>query len=302
MEDYRTESRNRTPNRRWKAPLAMVAVVAAVLVVSFVALPTFLTSPVLAYSYSVGSYTYGVSYFSATDHESTGEGSIIPGPDVSTEAEGTVTYTVEDNSNTETKTIGIRADVTGGNNLDGTFEDMPEVRFVIDSDGGLVEMLAPGPEVGIPGFVLPEALPGSSRGYGGLPFGFGPEFPDRPLDVGDSWTTTGPRGALAEDGPQYTAEHRVIGEETVAGRETIVITSLYETPAFETDHADDDMVAGAFYGPESSEVTVWFDPAAGIIVRAELDRTNTGETRFDNGQILTTNGTTRIVVELVTDS
>lgn len=277
----------------------MVAIVAAVLVVLTVALPTSLTSTVLAYSYPVGSYTYDLSYFSATELESSGEGSIVPGPDVSTEAEGTLTYTVEEDSNAETKTIGVRADVTGGNNLDGPFEDIPEVRFVVDSDGGFVEILAPGPNVGIPGFVLPEAMPGSSRVYVGLPFGFGPPFPDRPLDVGDTWTTSAPRAAFAEDGPHFTAEHGVIGEETIAGRETIVINSLYETPAFEVESNGDERIA--LYGPESVEVTVGFDPAAGIIVRAELDSTSTSETRHENGQVLTSNDSTEIVVELMAE-
>lgn len=301
LEDEQSVGRKRTANLRWRAPVAMVAVVAAVLVVLTVALPTSLTSTVLAYSYPVGTYTYDLSYLSATELEPTGEGSIVPGPDVSTEAEGTLTYTVEEDSNTETKTIGVRADITGGNNLDGPLENIPEVRFVVDSDGGFVEILAPGPHVGIPGFVLPEAMPGSSRLYAGLPFGFGPPFPDRPLDVGDSWTTSGPRAAFAEDGPHFTAEHRVIGEETIAGRETIVINSLYETPGFEVESNGDERIAEALYGPESVEVTIWFDPADGIIVRAELNRTTTSEIRYEDGQVFTSSGSTEIAVELTAE-
>jgi hypothetical protein len=285
----------RQPNRRWKTP-ALVAAVAASLVVLTIALPTSLTSTVLAYSYSQGTYVYDLSYLDSTSLESIGEGSIVPVPDSSTEVDGTLTYTVEDHPSGETQTIRVQADVTAANNLDGAIEDIPEVRFVVDADGEFVRAL--GPE-SFPGFVLPQPLPGSSL-YAGLPFGFGPPFPDHPLEVGDSWTTTGPRAVFVEGGPQFTAEHKIIGEDEIAGRTTLIINSVYETPAFEVGHVDGEAVADDFfYGPELVEVTVWFDPAAGIIVRAELDQTTTSETRHDNGQTIASNGVTKIVVELV---
>lgn len=276
-------------------PVVVVAVVAAVLVVLTVALPPSFTSTVLAYSYPQGSYTYDLSYVAATDIEMT-EGSFQPGSDVLTEAEGTLTYIVEEDPNSDRKTIRINADVTGGNNLDGPIEDIPQVRFVVDSEGELVEALAPSSDKGFPGFVLPEPLPGS--GSAGLPFGFGPPFPDHPLHVGDTWNTSGSRSAFREDGPQFTAEHEVVGEETVVGRETLIIRSVYTTAARETDDTGDDLVAEVVRGPETADVTVWFDPAAGIIVRAELDRTRTSESRFENGQILTSSGTTEIIIQL----
>lgn len=297
-EEQSVGHRWRTPRRRWRTPVAMVAVIAAVLVVLTVALPTSLTSTVLAYSYPQGTHTYEISYLDATHMEPTGEGSIVPGPDVSTEAQGTLTYTVEEDPTAETKTIGVQADVTAANNVDGTIEDIPEVRFVVDSNGEFVQALAPDSGEEFPAFVLPEPLPGSSL-YAGLPFGFGPPFPDYPLDVGGSWTTSGPRSIFVEDGPQFTAEHKVIGEETMAGRDTLIIHSSYQTPAMKVDHTGDETIIAAFYGPESEEVTVWFDPAAGIIVRAELNRTTTSETRHENGQSLTSDGMTEIVVELI---
>jgi hypothetical protein len=301
-EEPRAVARHSTTRkRRWRMPVALVAVAAAVLVVLVVALPPSLTATVLAYAYPQGTYTYDISYVDATDLELTGEGSIVLGPDSATEAEGTLTYTVEEDLDAETKTIGIRADVTGRNNLDGAIEGIPEVRFVVDSDGAFVRLLAPEPDQGIPGFVLPEPLPGSSRNYAGLPFGFGPPFPDHPLDVGDSWTTSGPRGAFAEDGPQFTAEHEVVGRETILGRETMIITSVYHTPAFEPGDGRVGWIRDTSYGPETADVTVWFDPGAGIIVRAELDRSTTSETRHENGQVLTSNGTTQMLVELTPD-
>jgi hypothetical protein len=289
------EPRRHQTNRQWRTP-ALVAGLAASLVVLMIALPTSLTSTVLAYSYSQGTYVYDLSYFDSTSLESTGEGPIRPGPDVSTEVEGSLTYTVEDDPGSDTQTIRVQAEVTGANNLDGPFEDIPEVSFVVDADGEFVRAL--GPE-SFPGFVLPQPLPGSSL-YAGLPFGFGPPFPDHPLGVGDSWTTAGPRAVFVPDGPQFTAEHTVIGEEEVAGRATLIINSVYETPAFEAPHVDGEAVTEAFfYGPELVEVTVWFDPADGIIVRAELDQTTTSETRHDNGQTIISHGVNKVEVELI---
>ena len=294
LESERSVDRVRRQSRRWRMP-SLVAAAAAVVVVVSIALPPSLTSTVLAYSYSQGTYVYDLSYFDSTSLESTGEGSIVPGPDASTEVEGTLTYAVEDDPSGETQMIRVRADVTGANNLDGPFEGIPEVSFVVDADGEFVR--AVGPE-SFPGFVLPQPLPGSSL-YAGLPFGFGPPFPDHPLDVGDSWTTGGPRAVFVEDGPQFTAEHTVIREDEIAGRSTLIINSVYETPAFATDTAGDETITKVFYGPETVEVTVWFDPAAGIIVRAELHHATTSETQHDNGQTITANGVTTIVAELV---
>ncbi len=284
-----------------------VAVVglAAALVVLMVSLPTSLTPTVLAYSYPEGTYTYDISYFET--HQQTGsadEGSIQPGEVSSTEAHGTLTYTVEEGSDAGTKTIGVQAVVSDVNSGHPMFQDIPEVRFVIDSNGGFVRALGPESGEGFPELVLPDPLPGSNLS-GGLPFGFGPPFPDHPLDVGDSWTTSGPRSAIVEDGPQFTAEHKVVRTETIAGRDTLVINSVYQLPARDvTDQSVGvpDWITEASYGPETADVTVWFDPEAGIIVRAELDRATTSETRFEDGQTLTSKGTTQIVVELTTKS
>jgi len=293
LESEQSVGRVRKQSRRWRMA-SLVAAAAAVVVVVSIALPPSLTSTVLAYSYSQGTYVYDLSYSDSTSLESTGEGSIIPGPDASTAVEGTLTYTVEDDPNGETQIIRVQADVTAANNLDGPFED-PEASFVVGADGEFVRAL--GPE-SFPDFVLPQPLPGSSL-YAGLPFGFGPPFPDRPLNVGDTWTTGGPRAVFVEDGPQFTAEHEVIGEDETDGRSTLIINSVYETPAFETDTAGDETITKALHGPETVEVTVWFDPEAGIIVRAELHQATTSETQHENGQTITANGVTTIVAELV---
>jgi hypothetical protein len=276
---------------------------AAALVVLMVSLPSSLTPSVLAYSYPEGTYTYDISYLAT--HQQTGpadEGSIEPGDVSSTEAHGTLTYTVEEGPDPGTKTIGVQAVVSDVNSGDPTFQDIPEVRFVVDSNGGFVRALGPESGEGFPELVLPDPLPGSNLS-GGLPFGFGPPFPDHPLDVGDSWTTSGPRSAIVEDGPQFTAEHKVLRTETIVERDTLVINSVYQLPARATDESvGPDSITEASYGPETAEVTAWFDPEAGIIVRAKLARATTSEIRFEDGQTLTSNGTTQIVVELTTKS
>lgn len=286
------------PNRRWRAPAAMVAVLSAFALVLTIALPTSLTPTVLAYAYPQGTYTYEVSYLDATVLESFGDGPWEPGPDSSTEAVGILAYTVEEDEGEGTTTIGIRADATLVSNLDGTSVVAVDLRFVLDADGDLVRILDPGPDSGFPAFVLPDPLPGSSR-YAGLPFGFGPSFPSHPVEVGDSWTTSGPRSMFAEAGPNFTATHTVVRAETRAGRDTLVITSVYETPVAHVDHPDDTDVTRSSYGPESVTVTVWFDSAAGIIVRAEVNRTWTSRTVFESGQTLVSNGSSQMVIQLI---
>lgn len=291
-------SHGRTPNRRWRKLIAMAAVLSAFALVLTVALPNSLTPIVLAYSYPQGTYTYEISYFSSTDTESVGEGSLVPGPGASTEGVAILNYTVEENPSEGTKTIGVRADGTVVNNLDGTNEVAVDLLFVLDGDGDLIRILEGGGDAGFPAFLLPEPLPGLSR-YSGLPFGFGPPFPSHPLGVGDSWTTSGPRSVFAQDGPQVNAEHLVIRTEIVAERDTLVIRSVYTTPETQVDHSGEELVTGSFYGPEKVEVTVWFDPVAGIIVRAELDGAWASGTTFENGQVFVSNHSTRTVIQLV---
>jgi hypothetical protein len=293
-EESEVRHSRRTRNRRWTAPIGIVAAIAAVLVGLMVALPSSLTATMLAYSYPEGTYIYDVYYFEANHAESTGEESIVPGPDDSTEAKGTLTYSVEAGPETGTMVVGVQANVTdlnldcGHPCSDELFRDIPELRHVVDSNGELVRVLSPDTEEGWPALVLPDPLPGANLSAG-LPFGFGPRFPDHPLDVGDTWTTNGPRAAFWEDGPQFSAEHTVTGREEIVGRDTFVISSTYQTPARETANGTDHG-----FGTEASEVTVWFDPEAGIIIRAELDYA----TENDDGPVTSTS-TAQIVVELI---
>lgn len=245
-----------------------------------------------------GTYTYAISYSETHHAESTGAGSIVPGADVSVEAEGTLTYAIEDGPEDSMKTVSVQAvvsDVTQSCGhpecSDELFQDIPEYRVVIDSNGRFVRTLSEDTEEGWPALVIPQPLPGADLS-GGLPFGFGPPLPKDPLDVGDSWTTSGPRSAFNEDGPQFSSEHTITGRETIAGRDTVVISSVYQTPA--QGEANN---GGNEFGTETVEVTVWFDPTAGIILRAELDRTD----ESDDGPV-TSSGTTQIVIELIEDA
>lgn len=77
----------------------------------------------------------------------------------------------------------------------------------------------------------------------------------------------------------------------MVGRDTVVISSVYQTP-----HPGAADTASNDFGTETAEVTVWFDPTAGIIVRAELNRTH----EHDDGMV-TSSGTTHIVIELIED-
>lgn len=245
-----------------------------------------------------GIYTYAISYFESHQAESTDAGSVVPGGDVSIEAEGTLTYTVEDGPEEGMWTVSVQAIVSDLNQScghpecsDELFEDIPEYQMVIDSKGNFVRTIALESDKGLPALVIPEPLPGSNL-HGGLPFVFGPPLPEDPLHVGDTWTTSGPRSAFNEDGPQFSAEHTVTGTETLAGRDTVVISSVYQTPAPGT--VDNERNG---FGTETAEVTVWFDPNAGIILRAELERTDGN----DDG-LVTSTGTTQIVVELTDET
>jgi hypothetical protein len=265
----------RGPKRSWRVPIAALASVAAAVVIIMVASPTSLTSAVLAYAYPDGTYTYDVSYLSVPDPESV-------------EAKGTLSYTVEEGSNDGLTTVEVQADFPDVDINCGhptcpedraLFTEIPAVRYVFDSSGAFVQSPAPDPLEEFPEPVLPDPLPGSNL-YVGLPFGFGPPFPDHPLQVGDSWTTSGPPPGSDGREPQFSADHTIVEEQTIAGRETMVIRSDYQS---ETG-------GGGF--PVTTRVTVWFDVAGGIIVRAELDRSMT---TVDGDQI----GATEIVVELV---
>lgn len=299
------------PRFRWKAPVGIAAAAAAVMVA--LTLPTSLTPSVLAYAFPEGTFSYAVEHDEAHTTQIDGEGQITAGAPVSTEAEGTLTYTVDDGPEAGTMEIGVQADVSSVNIECGEtdcaddetlFQDIPELRFVVETDGELVEYLPTGADDAIPALVLPDPLPGSDITVG-MPFGFGPPFPERALEIGDTWTTEGARSAFADGGPMFTAQHEVVGEETMAGRDTVVIESVYQTEATEvTDRTGDTAdapVSEMTYGPEAVQTTVWFDPAAGIIVRAELHRTTTAVTEYENGQTGTSTGTTQMLVELISE-
>lgn len=299
---------------RWKTPVVAIAAVTAVVVGLTVALPASLTPSVLAYSFPEGTSTYTVEYDEAQSMRIDGDGAVEAGSPVSTHAEGTLTYTVGEGPEAGSMEITLQTEVPNVNvecghadcsSDESLFDTIPALRFVVQTDGALIEYLPPAVDDAIPALVLPDPLPGSSISAG-MPFGFGPPFPDSPLQVGDTWTTAGDRSRSAGSAT-FTAQHEVIREEIVAGHNTLVIESVYLTAAAEVVNRTEDpavrtmtpAVITMTSGPELVETTVWFDPVTGIIVRAELERTTTAVTAFENGQTATSSGTTRMLVELI---
>ncbi|MFQ5947776.1 MAG: hypothetical protein ACE5KX_02810, partial [Acidimicrobiia bacterium] len=104
--------------------------------------------------------------------------------------------------------------------------DVPEVVLLLDAQGNVIDFL-------VGGQALPPGLLGdpSAFGPGGLgtgpPHAF-PAFPDRPLSVGESWDTQITQEVF---GVALTLEghHRVVGEEDLRGRATVVIETTLTT-------------------------------------------------------------------------
>ncbi|HEX6947705.1 MAG TPA: hypothetical protein VF246_10185 [Acidimicrobiia bacterium] len=286
---------HRSPGRRrrWRLPAVLVAAVLVFTLVLSVGVPDSMLPAVLAYTYEPGTYTYELSYVATSEADGT-RGRALEGRDSRTEAEGTLTYIVEAGTDTDARTVRIQSDITATNSVDGPIVDVPEVKVTIDAEK-IVEIDSPVSEESVPDFVMPEPFPGGRRALAGLPFGFGPSFPDRPLAVGDTWTTTRP--VSGDVGVQVIGTHEVLREETVAGRDTVVIHSVYEVPevSFEDRGRRD---ADIVIGPIRIEATIWFDREAGIIVRAEVVRTSTTQTTFESGQVITSERRVETVVEL----
>jgi hypothetical protein len=171
-----------------------------------------------------------------------------------------------------------------------------ETTVVVDANGHPTE-------VTVGGQTLALDLLGDFQGLGGLgglgtPQHLGPEFPDHPVAVGDSWETETSQDLMGIEFRQR-GEHRIVGQETVAGRPTYKVASVIRTDGMELDFADLtglSMAAAGSLDPASVdemqmaldmfesmgidmryqiadtvlEMTSWFDPVAGIVVRLEL--------------------------------
>ena len=165
--------------------------------------------------------------------------------------EGTISYQTSPGPDENTTTIRITTDIKmidnqmsmGGVNVPTPpdakapgFETPINVTVVVDQQGNVVEFAS-------------EALDGLLMGNGFLPTAsvgsqelnrpFGPAFPDDPVDIGDTWTER-----IEQEGPAgmgmivTTAEHRLAGVDTEAGRTILVVESEYWTEAFEWDMSE----------------------------------------------------------------
>lgn len=295
--------------RRWTVPAGVAAVVAAALVVLTVAVVMSLTANAV-YPFRQGVFTYRIEYEQTNEVLVEGTGLVKAGNPISEEAEGTLTYIVEEGPEPGTMTIRVQATVSDTHIQCGQrdctyeqmlYEDISEIRFIVHEDPSHVEFVGSDSGKPLPKLVRPDVLPGANP-YGGMPFGFGPPFPNDALDVGDTWYTSGPLLGENEDGYQFTAEHHVVREEEVDGRRTVLIESLYQIPAVELDSLRREVEAvppiSDTHGPHHIEVAVWFDPSDRIVVRALLESNTTSLTKFENGQTRWSSGATHIGVEL----
>ena len=171
-----------------------------------------------------------------------------------------------------------------------------EVVVVIDPQGKLLSASIGG--VPLPAQLLTD-LSAMTGGTSLQPQQLGPEFPVEGVSVGDEWETSTSAEVLGL-GMTQTGRHRVAGEEEVLGRLTYRIDSQITTGKIVADLAgliaalreSPELMGGAdaaqvdaalaqfeslgvgmdFVMEESTAaMTTWFDPAAGIVVRSELE-------------------------------
>lgn len=169
------------------------------------------------------------------------------------------------------------------------------VVVLLDAQGALLS-------AEIDGQPLPTELLNGLEGLGGQttsqPQHIGPEFPEEPVGVGSTWTTQQTAGAFGFVLEQR-GDHAVVAEEVVDGRTTWKIESVVTTGATDVDLVEvlrEIMESGTgaagvdaeemelslslfeslgmdmeMHLDESrTDMTVWFDPAAGIVVRAVI--------------------------------
>lgn len=171
-----------------------------------------------------------------------------------------------------------------------------EVAVVIDPQGKLLSASIGGAE--LPAQFL-TALSGLSGSTTLQPQQLGPEFPAGPLRVGDEWQTTASADVLGLSITQ-AGRHRLAAEEQLLGRTTYRIESRVTTGPYSADlaglldalreapalfgGADPEQLEAAFgqfadlgialefaMAESTASLTTWFDPAAGIVVRSELE-------------------------------
>jgi hypothetical protein len=207
---------------------------------------------------------------------------------------------------------------------EGTVPDLvevPNLTIVVDEYGNLVS---------VDGEEVPEDLPFFGDPFsnlgeftsGGLGGHFGPAFPDKPLAVGDSWSST-ESDEIDGLGPAMTvtSSYKVVGTETQDGHEIFVIEFNTETSevvldlgemfqqlfdAFgelglesgeTTDTAAEipEITFVITVAPSSANGTIWFDQKAGIVGQYAQDTTTSISMLMD---LSDANGVARMAVTM----
>ncbi|RPI25613.1 MAG: hypothetical protein EHM57_01310 [Actinobacteria bacterium] len=154
-----------------------------------------------------------------------------------------------------------------------------EVEFIVDSSGHILSVNVDGTPVPLPG-----VAGGGLSGFGSeTPF-LGPEMPEGPVAVGDTWTAEWSVEPFPGTEMQVSAQSHLLSVETVDGAEVYVIETTTTATPLDVELADilgglaaEDLAGGpADFGltmrvaATPGRSTVWFDPARGITVRQEF--------------------------------
>lgn len=284
-----------------------------------------------AYSYESGDrheYAFDLDQNLRMTVEAEGDESLLgdnpPGDiDVTTSIAGRLTYDITDGPSPNTRQVSISgvfdnvavAGTIDGESLDESMAEedaipdlinVPDVTIVIDELGRIVS---------VDGEEVPEDMPFFGDPFaeledftsGGLSGHFGPQFPDEPLAVGDTWSFTQSDEIEGLDAAMsVTSTYTVTDIDLVDGDQVAVIEFVTETSEVVIDlgemfqalfDAFGDL--GAELGDETSETapeipnitflitvapstatgTVWFDQQAGIV-------TNFSQQTFTNISML----------------
>jgi hypothetical protein len=221
--------------------------------------------------------------------------------DVRIEASGLVTYVFEEGESPGTYLVTIEGEYDAIR-VEGTVDDEAvddpdaiealvtldpvSAVMVVDERGRMVE--PPAQQETLDG----PSLPGSGSEMAGF---MGPILPADPIGTGESWSETFTEMAMGAAPVETSLEGRLIGPETVGGKETLRFENESATEAGEIDLADfyreffagfaeggevdlavlEELVFRIMIEPSVSEVTGWLDPERGTVIRS----TRTGASR-----------------------
>lgn len=269
---------------------------------------------VFAYSYAAGdAYTYDISLSQHVAMITNVEGdpgmfgnADAPGNvDVNTDIDGTVKYELSEGPRADTTTLHISGSfdnvnvsgtvdgepVTDQDVQSGTVPDLvevPETTIVLDKYGRPVSVDGTTVPSDTQFFGDPFAMFGGLTS-GGLDQPFGPEFPETPLSVGDSWTEEQTQDIPdTEQTVSTSVTYTVTGTDTIDGHDVMVIDFTATSSGAEIDLGQmfQALIEGfASMGQDSSSTTAdiptiefvvslgdtsgsgtyWFDQEAGIV-------------------------------------